>query len=120
MSYSLYSLGVLDTDVSTGPGQHFIVLSKKGKLVEYFDPLGQPWKKYKNLENLLRKRRVKYHTHVQVQDYFSTFCGFFCALFVILEENPILNYTMTPFSKVLHKNDTIVIDNLVQCFKSSK
>ncbi len=75
-------LYVLNTDVYTGPGEHWCVVYFKDDVCEFFDPFGLPPEKY-GLERVINTKSAgkRFYNSVCVQDLASDTCGPHCLFF---------------------------------------
>ena len=71
-------LYIVNTDISTGPGIHWVSILV-GDICEYFDPLGNPPDKCKPfIEN---QEKVYIYSDKKIQAPESDVCGDYCVLF---------------------------------------
>ena len=103
-------------------GSHFISIFIARKKVIYFDSLGLPCIN-PHIKNYLRyyssrNGRVKtVQNEMQFQCLNSFFCGYYCALFVLLMERGMtFKRFLNLFSKHCNENDSVVIDLLKYIF----
>lgn len=101
---------VFNTDNSNNPGQHWLALFYDSKRnCEFFDSMGFDPSFY-NLEVYIKKtsRKVSYLKR-PLQSIFSTFCGYYCVLYILLRcrGKSIFNFSKI-FSKDSQKNDKFI------------
>ena len=93
-------------------GSHFIAISSSKNKIVYFDSFGIP-NKILSLEKYLEKYKKKIiHSKDQLQDEFSSHCGFFCISFILCFEKDI---SLHKFLKMFHKKDLYLNDYI--CIK---
>ena len=93
-------------------GTHFIAMTKlKGKII-YFDSFGNP-----NIDIALEKYLKTYEKQIiysnnQLQNIFSSHCGFYCIAFILsIENNITFNEFLRKFNrKNLYLNDYICVE----------
>lgn len=110
---------IINTHPSTKKGEHFIVLVREKRKFIFFDPLGLTLDSYPYVKKRIEqsKHPKKYHLYLKgpVQSPLSSFCGFFCVLFLLiydLKSSQKLK-SLIPFDKNnLLLNDEICISNL--------
>ena len=74
----LSGLYIINTDVSTGKGLHWVCLFI-GKVYEYFDSLGQ---KPEEVMNFMSKQNKPYiYSSKRIQGYGTNVCGDYCIMF---------------------------------------
>ena len=98
---------VVNLDVSSGPGTHWICLNLNKTRTEYFDSLGNPPKK---IEPFLSNLKCDYIYNIkQLQSNQSDVCGDYSILFCFLRTR---GYTfeqiLNAFSENLVENDSLV------------
>ena len=72
-------LYVVNTDISSGPGIHWVCIYVNSNQVDYFDSLGLP---PDNFLNFLRRQKKKYlYSTKQLQSTQSDVCGDYCILY---------------------------------------
>ena len=93
---------VINTDVSSKPGEHWLaIFYDKNGVCEFFDPLGFSPKYYK-LDDYLKKTSTKfYYNTQQMQGIFSKYCGHYCILYLLVKSR---QYNLTFFLKLFTKN----------------
>ena len=96
---------IINTDVSTGPGEHWVAIyfdATKG--TEFFDSYGMPPRAY----DIALPQLTRYNTHL-LQSLDGTVCGQYCIHFLIHRAlgYPLPRY-VTQFSSDLRANDWIV------------
>jgi hypothetical protein len=76
---------VINTDNSTGPGEHWLaVYYKSDKTAVFFDSFGLAPQFY-GLDNYMRKTSISYsYNQQQLQGIMSSTCGYYCVLFILL------------------------------------
>ena len=103
------TLLISNTDPSTKPGRHWVaIFVDENARGEYFDSFGEPpsrhFRDYMNrhcCEWVFNKR--------QLQSIISTFCGFYCCMYVMLRSRGVeLNCTVALFTSDTGFNDSIV------------
>lgn len=71
--------GIINLDVSLGPGTHWVAYKKKGDLIDYFDSFGnlQPPREVVNYlgDNIT-------YNYTQHQNFDSVICGHLCLEFL--------------------------------------
>lgn len=76
------ALYILNTDISTGAGEHWCAVFCKGSSVEFYDPLGMSPAVY-DFNNLLARRgdgKIVYNP-IMIQDINSKACGHHCLFY---------------------------------------
>lgn len=98
---------VINLDVSTGPGTHWVCLFLGSEISEYFDSLGNPPLK---LETFLMDRGCKYiYNTKKVQSDNSDVCGDYCILFSFFRCRGIcFEDFLSFFSNDLMSNDEMI------------
>lgn len=109
--FSLPACFVVNTDVSTQPGEHWVaILISKNRHAEYFDSYGLP-PINKHIVEFLHKNSssITYNT-VTLQDLNSSACGYYCILFLEFRAKNISYYEIINiFSKNTKSNDKIAV-----------
>jgi hypothetical protein len=97
--------GVINLDVSTGPGTHWVAFFKnKGGGAEYFDPLGdRPPRRIASFLNRHSPMGVAYN-RVPYQSERSTLCGNFCIFYL---ERRLAGQSFCSITAVLSTNSPI-------------
>ncbi len=109
---------ILNLDSMKGSGTHWTAFIIKGEIIVYMDSYGMPAPE--NQLVLFNKAGYRVYTnHIQVQDYKSTLCGYYCLLFLYYmnyEKNLFLkriekfvNVFQTDDKKKLRENDKILV-----------
>jgi len=76
---------VFNTHPSRKPGEHWIALVVKGRIVYYFDSFGRHPDVYPALAKKIRRESVKvFYNSCLLQDLSSTACGDYCVIFCLL------------------------------------
>lgn len=76
----------LDSVKNGNGGSHWVAFVKKGDLIIYCDSYGMP--PPQNQINLFEQHGLRcYSNTVQIQDYKSTLCGYYCILFLYIVSN---------------------------------
>lgn len=75
---------VINTDVSSGPGQHWVAcyVSSPTSVVEFFDSYGKLPAYYPNLRVTTMSRRVRRLSTASFQSSRSLVCGHYCVFFL--------------------------------------
>lgn len=109
-----WALYIVNTDNSSGPGEHWCVLYFDKDYCEFFDPYGQPPETY-GFENLIKRRRCKYlvYNSHQVQNLTSTTCGHHCIFFAL---HRCRGYSMSDILNLYHSYNTQENDRMVKFF----
>lgn len=71
--------GVINLDVSSGPGTHWVAYYKNGELIEYFDSFGNLQPPKEVISYLGSRIMYNYYQH---QKYNSVVCGHLCLKFL--------------------------------------
>lgn len=106
-------------------GSHFITLVVDEKSITVYDSLNLPTEVLtpdilKRLES--SKKKIRYALKSPIQDISSSFCGFYCIFYVLMNagEQFSVKYRIRPFIPKPHrKNDAIVIENIIQLIKNN-
>lgn len=77
-----FSSLIINFDEKTEPGSHYIALFRKQKKCFYFDPLKLNFLPVKVGEYLYQYNTI-YDLSNNIQSFQSTYCGFYCILFII-------------------------------------
>lgn len=76
---------IVNLDDHTLPGSHWVSIYFKNRIAFYFDSYGRcpP----KSILNFMQKNCDDvYFNNVQVQNYFTTSCGYFCLFFILFQQ----------------------------------
>jgi hypothetical protein len=98
---------IFNSDISSGPGEHWIALNyTKNGNCEFFDSLGLGPHFY-GIENYLKNTSKKCKINKNaIQSLNSTYCGFYSILFILIRSR---NYSyktfLNSFEKNTNKND---------------
>lgn len=105
------ALYILNTDSSSGPGEHWCVVFFKDYSAEFFDPFGEPPETY-NFPSLIRSRNFANlkHNPIQVQSISSTTCGQHCIFYAL---NRCRGYSMKEILNMYKAGDTAKNDEMV-------
>ena len=106
---------IVNLDLSTRPGSHWLALGIFPNIIEVFDPLGFDifsWPTLPNgllsfLHKMSFRKRVKVIPRLQSRK--STLCGLFCVFYIMLRSKFSLNTITGYFSSSLISNDRILI-----------
>ena len=77
---------IVNNQKSHQPDQHWIAIYfGKNQKAEFFDSFGQN-AKYYSLENYIKSRSKGFvNSNIKLQSNYSTFCGYYCVLFILLK-----------------------------------
>ena len=109
---------VINTDKSTLPGDHWLVLLRKDSTVYFIDSYGRNYNDFtfeKDFTNTVKKYvgdEKIHHNKIWLQRLTSNVCGMYCVYFVreLVEHN--LGSCLAMFSDNLAKNDQYVLNYL--------
>lgn len=75
---------IVNTDVDSGPGEHWLAFYIENEVLEFFDSFGRPPEDFnQHIESYVKKfRSVNYFSHC-FQDDSSYNCGQFCIFYII-------------------------------------
>lgn len=109
---------IINFDNVKEPGSHFVALYLDcNNICYYFDSLNFliiP----KNIENVLKKYTKVYDVSRNIQSYSSSYCGFFCMLFIVTMINGNWNNVVNKFNRYQRiKNDELCIKLLCKNLK---
>lgn len=96
-------------------GSHFITIISQPNYVAYIDSLGLPCSVLEINKFLHKLEKPIYFNKTQIQDTSSTFCGFFCILFVLH-----FSISSTPIkfdNEDLCLNDAFCIEQICEILK---
>lgn len=74
-----YECGIVNLDISSGPGTHWVAYYKNGADIEYFDSFGNLQPPLEVIKYLGHKIKYNYNVH---QTYNSVMCGQLCLKFL--------------------------------------
>lgn len=102
-----YSQFILNLSNSASKGSHYIAISIKKDYSIYFDSFGVSCRNSEILTHLEQRDKPIIHSKIQIQDFFSMFCGYFCLAFLIYDQNEhsIKNFINTFSKRRLLEND---------------
>ena len=106
---------IVNLDLSTRPGSHWLALGIFPNIIEVFDPLGfdifswptLPHGLLSFLHKMSFRKKVKVIPRLQSRK--STLCGLFCVFYIMLRSKFSLNTITGYFSSSLVSNDRILI-----------
>ena len=106
---------IVNLDLSTRPGSHWLALGIFPNIIEVFDPLGfdifswptLPHGLLSFLHKMSFRKKVKVIPRLQSRK--STLCGLFCVFYIMLRSKFSLNAITGHFSSSLISNDRILI-----------
>ena len=99
-------LYIVNTDVSTGPGLHWVCIMLQNE-IEYFDSLGNEPKEVKPF--LQHQNKPYTYSTKRIQGYDSDVCGDYCILFAYFRcRGMMLNEFVNLFTDDVLKNDVLV------------
>lgn len=102
---------ICNLSTAISPGSHFVVIIYDKNKIMYIDPLGLN-SFIPTISNFLLRFNVPIFVNTnQIQSRNSSFCGFFCILFVIAYEKNVLN-DLRFYVKNLSQNDELCIKYL--------
>lgn len=104
---------IVNLDVSDQPGTHFVGIFIGSEFIIYFDPLGFPCFNPHILEFFETTDKTLIETNHQIQNFNSSFCGFFCIAYVMSIE---CNFSTENFLKYFDKENTKKNDKKVVSF----
>ena len=109
---------VVNTDNSTQPGDHWLVLSRKGSKFYFIDSYGRNYNDatfdegfVNTIKNFIGNERIR-HNHRWLQRLTSNVCGVYCVYFVRELTKHTLNNCLSVFNNNLTKNDQYVLNYL--------
>jgi len=107
---------IINTDISTGPGKHWVALSMCKNLCEYFDSFGLP-PLHNELITILNKFKGYLYNTVTLQNVNSSTCGNYCVIYASLrcrgyKYNQIINI-FTSNTKINDKIVSTILQNLM-------
>ena len=109
---------VVNTDNSTQPGDHWLVLSRKGSKIYFIDSYGRNYNDLmfdadfvNSMRNFIGDEQVRYNQR-WLQRLTSNVCGVYCIYFVKELTKHSLNYCLSVFNENLAKNDQYVLNYL--------
>jgi hypothetical protein len=106
------ALVIINTDLSSGPGEHWCVAFLNNNICDYFDPLGFPPQhdQYDFVPKLLPFCDFIIHNKVAVQTETSSVCGHHCLYFLFLKSRgySLCEIITNFFSSNNNKNDEAV------------
>lgn len=102
---------IINFDKRSEPGSHFIAvyINKAGKCL-YFDPLNITHIPI-DIHNYLSKYKIFENASCDIQPFFSTYCGFYCMLFIIS------NLISSKYWKSIKKKFKNMKENDSKCIK---
>ena len=117
MSYPAYL--IVNFSPSFSPGTHFIaMIFDEEKNCTYFDPLGLETAP-KIIQDFMKKKSKKVEKiHRPIQNPFSSYCGFYCMLAIMIHANKMsISSTLRDFPLISLRNDELCISVLTKLFK---
>lgn len=107
---------IVNTDKSSGPGEHWVAIFIENNVGEYFDSFGLPPLVPEILKFLENCCQSWYFNQTQFQGINHSSCGQFAVLYLLVRlNNSTLNNYLEMFSHDLNVNDYIV-RNLIKLF----
>jgi len=109
---------ILNNQKSNEPGEHWIAIYfDKHKKCEFFDSFGNS-PNYYNLQNYLKKvsKGHKTFNKKKLQSDYSSFCGYYCILFLLFKARCFSLKKFLSYFKDSHSND-ILLKNLIKKFQ---
>ena len=106
---------IVNLDISTKPGSHWLALGVFPKKIEVFDPLGFDIFSWPTLPHGLLSflHKISFRKKIKViprlQSKKSTLCGLFCVFYIMLRTKFSLKTIIGYFSSSLISNDRILI-----------
>ena len=97
---------VVNTDNSTQPGDHWLVLSRKDSKIYFIDSYF-----VNSMRNFIGDEQVRYNQR-WLQRLTSNVCGVYCIYFIKELTKHSLKYCLSVFNENLTKNDQYVLDYL--------
>lgn len=105
------SFAIVNTDASSGPGEHWVALGFYKDHIEYFDSFGLP---PMHLSFTNGYKKIQWNS-VCIQEVKSLICGYYCILYVVLRAKRI------SFERILnHFSTTKLEENTFTLFKLLK
>jgi hypothetical protein len=101
-------------------GTHFVALIMRGDFVYYFDSFGEKCENSHILEYMNRYSDNIYYNSIQIQDYNSKMCGFFCALMVLRNDVNFRRKSDLTFHTTrtdLHLNDKLCVTYICEAIE---
>ena len=109
---------IVNTDNSTQPGDHWLVLSRKDSKMYFIDSFGRNYNDLtfdidfvKSMRNFIGDEQVRYNQR-WLQRLTSNVCGVYCIYFVRELTKHSLSYCLSAFNENLRKNDQYVLNYL--------
>lgn len=104
---------IFNTGNSKSKGEHFVCIMANKHHVYYFDPFGMEVNNAKILQFIkkIQNGRKIYFNSSQIQDFNSSFCGFYCLAFLmsVYKKIPFHNFLSSFNREHLKNNDKKVI-----------
>ena len=111
---------IVNTEVSTEPGDHWVALVQKEKLLYFLDSYGRNFKD-STFPSGFRKTILKYvgnsrfkFNPLLLQQFLSNACGDYCVYFIQELDKGGLTKALSIFSNDLAKNDRMVVEYVKQ------
>ena len=111
MPTSFPSYIIINFSPSNLPGTHLItVLFLKNNVLLYFDPLNLPYIPCEILSYMLKNTTNIFKLDYTVQNFLSSFCGFFCLLPIMLHVNklPVLQGILSFNERDIHNDEKCI------------
>ena len=108
--YSVYDFGkqfIVNLSTSNTSGSHFIALSIKNDYCLFFDSFGKSCTNSYIIESLYNQNKNIIYSNIQIQDFLSHFCGYFCLAFLINDFN---GKSLTDFLAKFNEKDLLTND----------
>jgi hypothetical protein len=99
---------IINTDVSSGPGKHWVAITINSRNSEYFDSFGLP-PIHVHIIKFLNKFDGYCYNNITLQNINSTTCGNYCVVYVSLRCR---GYKYNQILEIFNKN-TLVNDKIV-------
>jgi uncharacterized protein YutD len=105
---------IINNQKSTEIGEHWLAIYfDSQKKCYFFDSFGMDPKFYNLLSYLKTKSTTIIHNKLQIQSFFSEYCGYYCIIFLLLKVRKYsLNFILSQF-KDPESNDNL-IKNLIK------
>ena len=107
---------IINTDVASGPGEHWVVVWLDGKgHAEYLDSFGlAPWRR--EIKQFIERHSWSYRYNQRLlQDFRSSACGLYCIHFVRMKSRGAsLARTLAPFSSFTPRANDRTVFRLLQ------
>lgn len=103
---------ILNLSHSSSGGSHYIAIVIQKDCSTYFDSFGMSCENLEITKHLKKRKKPIINSNIQIQDFSSIFCGYFCLAYLIYDQN---QYELEKFISMFDEKN--LLQNDKKCIK---